>query len=52
MKVIEPIELMQKSAETINFFANFKTGEDLFGLSEPAVLRILESVSIWNHLFF
>ncbi|XP_023237784.1 histone-lysine N-methyltransferase 2C-like [Centruroides sculpturatus] len=43
-KVLEPIEKMRKQAETIKVFPNFISGEDLFGLTEPAILRILESL--------
>ncbi|KAG8188064.1 hypothetical protein JTE90_014303 [Oedothorax gibbosus] len=43
-KVIYPIEKMRKQAKTIKIFPDFASGDDLFGLTEPAVLRILESL--------
>ncbi|GFY42913.1 hypothetical protein TNIN_142091 [Trichonephila inaurata madagascariensis] len=43
-KVIYPIEKMRKQAKTIKIFPDFISGDDLFGLTEPAVLRIIESL--------
>ncbi|XP_042908867.1 histone-lysine N-methyltransferase 2C isoform X4 [Parasteatoda tepidariorum] len=43
-KVLYPIEKMRKQAKTIKMFPDFITGDDLFGLTEPAVLRIIESL--------
>ncbi|XP_035219213.1 histone-lysine N-methyltransferase 2C-like isoform X2 [Stegodyphus dumicola] len=43
-KVIYPIEKMRKQAKTIKIFPDYITGDDLFGLTEPAVLRIVESL--------
>uniref|UniRef100_T1IZ38 Histone-lysine N-methyltransferase 2C n=1 Tax=Strigamia maritima TaxID=126957 RepID=T1IZ38_STRMM len=43
-KVLAPIEKMRSDAKTIKVFTAFITGEDLFGLTEPSVLRVLESL--------
>ncbi|GFU34433.1 hypothetical protein NPIL_626691 [Nephila pilipes] len=43
-KVIYPIEKMRRQAKTIKIFPDFISGDDLFGLTEPAVLRIIESL--------
>ncbi|XP_076338000.1 LOW QUALITY PROTEIN: histone-lysine N-methyltransferase 2C-like [Tachypleus tridentatus] len=43
-QVLEPIQEMRQQAKTINVFPNFVTGEDLFGLTEPAIVHILESL--------
>ncbi|XP_022247469.1 histone-lysine N-methyltransferase 2C-like isoform X2 [Limulus polyphemus] len=43
-QVLEPIQEMRQQAKTINVFPNFITGEDLFGLTEPSILHILESL--------
>ena len=42
--IIEPIAKMREESETIKVFTDFITGEDLFGLNEPAIIRILESL--------
>ncbi|XP_013784687.2 histone-lysine N-methyltransferase 2C-like isoform X2 [Limulus polyphemus] len=43
-QVLGPIQEMRRQAKTINVFPNFITGEDLFGLTEPAIVHILESL--------
>ncbi|CAL1287615.1 unnamed protein product [Larinioides sclopetarius] len=43
-KVIYPIEKMRRQAKTIKIFPDFISGDDLFGLTEPAILRIIESL--------
>lgn len=50
-KVIYPIEKMRRQAKTIKIFPDFISGDDLFGLTEPAILRIIESVSYFDTLF-
>lgn len=43
-KIIESISKLREESQTIKVFFDFITGEDLFGLTEPAVIRILESL--------
>ncbi|XP_064470937.1 histone-lysine N-methyltransferase 2C-like isoform X3 [Ornithodoros turicata] len=43
-KVLQPIENFRREAQAIKVFSNFITGEDLFGLTEPAIVRIIESL--------
>uniref|UniRef100_A0A4D5RBJ9 Putative histone-lysine n-methyltransferase 2c n=1 Tax=Ixodes scapularis TaxID=6945 RepID=A0A4D5RBJ9_IXOSC len=43
-KVLQPIENFRREAQAIKVFSNFITGEDLFGLTEPAIVRITESL--------
>ncbi|RWS06901.1 Histone-lysine N-methyltransferase MLL3-like protein [Dinothrombium tinctorium] len=43
-KIITPIIKMRQEAQTIKVFGDYITGDDLFGLTEPAVIRILESL--------
>jgi histone-lysine N-methyltransferase MLL3 len=43
-KVLEPIESLRREAQTIKVFPQSITGEDLFGLTEPSILRVLESL--------
>lgn len=43
-KILEPIIKMREESQTIKVFVDFISGEDLFGLTEPAIIRILESL--------
>ncbi|GAB6031866.1 hypothetical protein CHUAL_010262 [Chamberlinius hualienensis] len=43
-QIIEPIDKMRREANAIKVFTAFITGEDLFGLNEPSILRVLESL--------
>lgn len=43
-KVLNPIMKMREESQTIKVFSDFISGEDLFGLTEPAIIRILESL--------
>ncbi|RWS24927.1 histone-lysine N-methyltransferase 2C-like isoform X5, partial [Leptotrombidium deliense] len=43
-RIIAPIIKMRQEAQTIKVFGDYITGEDLFGMTEPAVIRILESL--------
>ncbi|KAK8781094.1 hypothetical protein V5799_017565, partial [Amblyomma americanum] len=43
-KIIQPIQNFRREAQAIKVFSNFITGEDLFGLTEPAIVRITESL--------
>ncbi|XP_033732984.1 LOW QUALITY PROTEIN: histone-lysine N-methyltransferase 2C-like [Pecten maximus] len=43
-KVLEPLDKMRKNADLVKIFPNFITGEELFGLTEPTIIRVLESL--------
>uniref|UniRef100_A0A1L8DX99 Putative histone-lysine n-methyltransferase trr n=1 Tax=Nyssomyia neivai TaxID=330878 RepID=A0A1L8DX99_9DIPT len=43
-RILEPLAQMRKDNQLIQVFPKYITGEDLFGLTEPAVVRILESL--------
>ncbi|XP_066943900.1 histone-lysine N-methyltransferase 2C-like isoform X12 [Macrobrachium rosenbergii] len=43
-KVLEPIAEMRQKADVVRLFPQYISGEDLFGLNEPAIVRILESL--------
>lgn len=45
-KVLEPLDKMRRNADLVKIFPSFMTGEELFGLTEPAIIRVIESVSI------
>ncbi|KAK9512092.1 hypothetical protein O3M35_000594 [Rhynocoris fuscipes] len=44
LKVLEPITAIRKAENSIQMFSKYITGEDLFGLTEPAIVRVLESL--------
>lgn len=43
-RVLEPLAQLRKTNQLVQIFPKYVTGEDLFGLAEPAVVRILESL--------
>ncbi|XP_071540275.1 uncharacterized protein trr isoform X3 [Panulirus ornatus] len=43
-KVLEPMAEMRQKADVVRLFPQYISGEDLFGLTEPAIVRILESL--------
>ena len=43
-KVLTPITEMRQAADLVKLFPQYISGEDLFGLTEPAIVRILESM--------
>lgn len=43
-KVLTPITEMRQAADLVKLFPQYISGEDLFGLTEPAIVRILESL--------
>jgi histone-lysine N-methyltransferase MLL3 len=43
-RILEPIAQLRKDNNLVRVFPRYVTGEDLFGLTEPAVVRILESL--------
>ena len=44
-KILEPFEKMRVDSDLVKCFPSYLSGEDLFGLTEPTVIRIVESVS-------
>lgn len=46
-RIIEPVAAMRKEADMLRLFPEYLKGEELFGLTVHAVLRIAESVSKW-----
>jgi hypothetical protein len=43
-RILEPLQDLRKKNQLVQLFPKYVTGEDLFGLTEPAVVRILESL--------
>ncbi|XP_028398675.1 LOW QUALITY PROTEIN: histone-lysine N-methyltransferase 2C-like [Dendronephthya gigantea] len=44
LKILEPVESQRKNTNRVNLFPGYITGEDLFGLSETLIVRIVESM--------
>jgi len=42
--ILQPLEKMRRENDLVKIFPQYLTGEDLFGLSDPTVLKIIESV--------
>ena len=49
-KILEPIKDKRKNADLVKMFPSFITGEEMFGLTEPNILKVIESVShlVWR----
>ena len=45
MDVISPLVDMRRKADMVKIFSEEMSMEDLFGLNEPAIVRILETVT-------
>jgi [histone H3]-lysine4 N-trimethyltransferase MLL3 len=43
-RILQPIAKLRKEQNLVQVFPKYVSGEDLFGLTEPAVVRILESL--------
>ena len=43
-QVLQAIEELRRKAGLVRLFPQFLNGEDLFGLNEPAIVRVLESM--------
>ncbi|XP_021938191.1 uncharacterized protein LOC110838870 isoform X2 [Zootermopsis nevadensis] len=43
-RILEPLASLRKEMGGVQVFPRFISGEDLFGLTEPAVVRVLESL--------
>ncbi|KAF6206910.1 hypothetical protein GE061_018146 [Apolygus lucorum] len=44
LKVLEPLAEIRRNDTLVKMFSKYITGEDLFGLTEPVVVRVLESL--------
>ncbi|XP_046682378.1 histone-lysine N-methyltransferase 2C-like isoform X2 [Homalodisca vitripennis] len=44
VRVLEPLAALRKASNSVQVFPRFVSGEDLFGLTEPAIVRVLESL--------
>ncbi|KAL0271383.1 UNVERIFIED_CONTAM: hypothetical protein PYX00_008487 [Menopon gallinae] len=43
-RILEPLQQLRKDNSNVQIFPRYVSGEDLFGLNEPAVVRVLESL--------
>ncbi|KAI5727813.1 hypothetical protein M8J77_007267 [Diaphorina citri] len=43
-RILEPLAALRRAHGNIQMFPKFISGEDLFGLNEPAIVRVLESL--------
>lgn len=43
-RILEPLANLRKVNDSVQLYPRYATGEDLFGLTEPAIVRILESL--------
>ncbi|XP_054279340.1 histone-lysine N-methyltransferase 2D-like isoform X3 [Macrosteles quadrilineatus] len=44
VRVLEPLVALRKANNSVQVFPRYVSGEDLFGLTEPAIVRVLESM--------
>ncbi|CAB3379589.1 Hypothetical predicted protein [Cloeon dipterum] len=44
MQIMEPMAAVRRGSGGVQVFPKFISGEDLFGLTEPAIIRVLESL--------
>ncbi|XP_064643993.1 histone-lysine N-methyltransferase 2C-like isoform X4 [Lineus longissimus] len=44
LKILEKVEKLRRDAQYVKVFPSFLSGEDMFGLGEPAIIRIIESL--------
>merc|ERR1712203_925485 len=43
-KILNSIEKLRRKKEMVNIFPRYLSGEDLFGLTEPNIVKVLESL--------
>jgi len=43
-RILEPLAELRRSTNSVQLFPRYVSGEDLFGLTEPTVVRVLESL--------
>ena len=51
MHILRPIEQKRRAADLVKMFPTFKSAEELFGLADENIVKILESVSIMFYVF-
>lgn len=44
IRILEPLSNLRRENNSVQIYPRYVSGEDLFGLTEPAVVRILESL--------
>jgi len=44
LQVLEPMERMRRESDLVKVFPSYLSGEDLFGLTEMAIVWVIESV--------
>lgn len=44
LNILEPMATLRREGGSVRIFPRYVSGEDLFGLTEPAVVRVLESL--------
>lgn len=44
LRILEPIAKLRRAHQLVHCFPKYINGDDLFGLTEPAIVRILESL--------
>lgn len=48
-RILEPLDKLRRNADLVKIFPSFTSGEELFGLTEQAIVRVLESVGDTVH---
>ncbi|XP_061189089.1 histone-lysine N-methyltransferase 2C-like [Saccostrea echinata] len=43
-KILEPLDKLRRNADLVKIFPSFTSGEELFGLTEQAIVRVVESL--------
>lgn len=43
-RILEPLTNLRREHNSVQIYPRYVTGEDLFGLAEPAIVRILENL--------
>jgi hypothetical protein len=44
--ILEPLEKLRRDSDLVKVFPTFTTGEELYGLTDPNIVRLVESVSL------
>lgn len=45
-EILEPLEKLHRESDLVKVFPTFTTGEELYGLTDPNIIRLVESVSL------
>ncbi len=43
-RILEPLTILRRTNNSVQIYPRYVSGEDLFGLTEPAIVRILENL--------